>query len=44
MLKFWDASMQLKQQIDMKQPCTIKDLKNIKSYGIQSLDVFGCDR
>lgn len=44
MIKIWDASIQLRQQVDMKQAVEIKDLKNMKSYGIQSLDVFPCDR
>lgn len=34
MIKIWDASIQLRQQVDMKQSVEIKDLKNIKSYGI----------
>jgi hypothetical protein len=43
-IKIWDASIQLKQQIDMKQAVLIKDLKNQKSYGVQSVDVFPCDK
>ena len=44
MIKIWDASIQLKQQIDVKAAVSIKDLKNLKSYGVQSLDVFPCDK
>jgi hypothetical protein len=46
MLKIWDASITLKQQIDLKASpaVTIKDLKNIKSYGIQSIDIHACDK
>ena len=44
MVKIWDASIILKQQIDLKQAVSIQDLKNIKSYGVQSLDIFPCDR
>ena len=43
-LKIWDASLHIKQQIDVRQALDIQDLKNIKSYGIQSLDIFPCDR
>lgn len=28
----------------MKQSTEVHDLKNIKAYGVQSLDVFPCDR
>ena len=36
MLKIWDASIQLKQAIDLKASpvITIKDLKMVRSYGI----------
>ena len=46
LLKIWDASIQLKQVVDLKaSPAVgIKDLKNLKSYGIQSIDVFPCDK
>ena len=46
MLKIWDATITLMQTIDMKaSPAVgIKDLKNIKSYGIQSIDIFPCDK
>lgn len=46
LLKIWDASIQLKQVVDLKASpaVAIKDLKNIKSYGIQSIDVFPCDK
>ena len=43
-VRIWDASIQLKQQIDCKQAVGIQDLKNMNSYGIQSLDVYACDR
>jgi len=44
LIKIWDASIQLKGQIDIKAAVMIKDLKNLKSYGVQSLDVFACDK
>jgi hypothetical protein len=44
LVKIWDASIELKQQVNMFDAVSIKDLKNIKSYGVQSLDVFSCDR
>jgi hypothetical protein len=44
LVKIWDASIELKQQVNMHDAVSIKDLKNIKSYGVQSLDVFSCDR
>jgi hypothetical protein len=28
----------------VKSAVTIKDLKNMKSYGVQSLDIFACDK
>lgn len=44
LIKIWDASIQLKQTVDIKNAVSIKDLKNLKSYGVQSLDVFSCDK
>ena len=44
LVKIWDASIELRQQVNMLDAVSIKDLKNIKSYGVQSLDVFSCDR
>jgi WD40 repeat protein len=34
LVKIWNASIQLKQMIDLRQSVDIQDLKNIKSYGI----------
>ena len=44
LIKIWDINIQLRQQIDIKAAVSIKDLKNLKSYGIQSLDIFPCDK
>ena len=44
MIKIWDVGMQLRQQIDVKTAVSIKDLKNLKSYGVQSMDIFPCDK
>jgi len=43
-LKIWDVSFQLKHIIDVKQSISIKDLKNPKCYGLQSIDIYACDR
>ena len=44
LVKIWNASIQLKQMIDLRQSVDIQDLKNIKSNEIQCLNVQACNQ
>ena len=43
--KIWDGSCKsMIQKIDVRIGVSIKDLRKIRSYGVQALDVFPCDK
>ena len=45
LIKIWDTTVTLLQVIDIRKiPKVLKDFKNPRSYGIQSLDLYCCDR
>ena len=44
-IKIWDTSIQLLQTIDMRDCGNIlKDLKNFRCYGVQSIEMYSCDK
>ena len=44
LIKIWDSAVQLMQVIDIKLAKVLQDLKNPRSYAVQSLDIYCCDR
>lgn len=44
LIKVWDSAIQLLQVIDVRQARVLQDFKNPRSYAIQSLDTYCCDR
>lgn len=45
-VRIWDTSMNLMQAIDIRK-CSdkvLKDLKNPRCYGVQSIEMYCCDR
>ena len=44
LIKVWDSAVQLMQVIDIRMAKVLQDLKNPRSYAVQSLDVYCCDR
>jgi hypothetical protein len=43
-VKVWDASCRLIQVLDMRKSQVLADLKNRRAFGVQSLDVYICDK
>ena len=44
LIKVWDSAIQLLQVIDVRQARVLQDFKSPRSYAIQSLDTYYCDR
>lgn len=44
LIKIWDSAVQLMQVIDIRLAKVLQDLKNPRSYAVQSLDTYCCDR
>ena len=46
LIKIWNTNIQLLQVIDVKMsvPDMIKDLKNPRCYGIQSIEMYCCEK
>ena len=44
LIKIWDSAVQLMQVIDVRHAKVLQDLKNPRSYAVQSLDIYCCDR
>ena len=44
LIKIWDSAVQLLQVVDIRQAVIIKNYKNPRSYAIQSLDMYCCDK
>lgn len=44
LIKIWDSAIQLLQVIDIRHAKVLQDLKNPRSYAVQSIDMYCCDR
>ena len=42
-IKIWDSSIRPLHSINLKEKNSISDYNNLRSYGIQSLDLYACD-
>ena len=43
-IKIWDSSCRLLHSIDMREQQVLADLKNKRAFGVQSLDIYICDK
>ena len=44
LIKIWDSAIQLMQVVDIRKAIVIETYKNPRSYAIQSLDLYCCDK
>lgn len=43
-VKIWDASCRPLYSLDMRSQQVLADLKNKRAFGVQSLDIYVCDK